>query len=79
MSHGQAAVERALKTNISPEGVITKLRGQRPLISKQFKTAHYPNHQSYGQRIKGAHQSYATYVDDESKQKTKKKLSTYHF
>ena len=33
------------------ERCYSKKTGQRPLISKQLKTAHYPNHQSYGQSI----------------------------
>ena len=87
MSHGQAAEERgfninksALKTNLSPEGVIAKRLVKDHLLANNLKRHTIQITNPMVRAFKGARQSYVTYFDDENKKKiqTKDKEKTQH-
>ena len=80
MSHGQVAVERgfnisnsALKTNISPEGVIAKRLVKDHLIANNLKPHSIQITNPMIRAFKGARQSYVIYLDDENKKKIQTK------
>ena len=79
-SHGQVAVERgfninnsAVKTNISPEGTIAKRLVKDHLLANNLKPHTIQITNAMVSAFKGAHQSYAAYLDDEKKKKIQTK------